>query len=137
MISLGAFGVGIGVAGLALGVAALPVLERICVRGDWFPPVKILADRFLVSTHCLSGFWLVEIGFRRALAFFGVGGVAVPGLAWALWGDLGCLFGSLCFVMCRSSDSECWWELMDGGTSSPYIFLFMSLLMESVEHQSK
>ena len=82
-IPLGAFGVGTGVAGLALGVAALPVLGGVFVRGDWFPPVKGLADKFLVFTHCLSGFSLVGIGFSVRLR---MGGVAAPWLAWALWG---------------------------------------------------
>ena len=58
VILLGAFrmGICIGVAGLALGVAALPVLGGVCVHKDWFPPVKSLADKLLVFTHCLSKF---------------------------------------------------------------------------------
>ena len=41
----------------------------VCVRGDWFLPVKSVADKFLVFTHCLSGFWLVWIGFSVRLRF--------------------------------------------------------------------
>ena len=51
----------------------------VCVRGDWSPPVKSVADKFLVFTHCLSGFWLVGIGFSAHLRF-------LVWLAWALWG---------------------------------------------------
>ena len=36
VIPLGTFGVGTGVAGLALEVAALPVLGDVCVCRDWF-----------------------------------------------------------------------------------------------------
>ena len=61
------------------------MLGGVCVCGDWFPPVKSLADKFLVFTHCLFvGLLAGEDWFQRVLAFFGVGGVAVPGLAWAL-----------------------------------------------------
>ena len=45
------------------------------MRGDWFPPVKSVADKFLVFTHCLSGFWLVGIGFSVHLRF----------LVWVVW----------------------------------------------------
>ena len=38
---------------LALGEAVLSVLGSVCVRGDWFPPVMSLADKFLVFAHCL------------------------------------------------------------------------------------
>ena len=69
VIPLGGFGVGTGAAGLALGLAALPMLGGVYVRGNWFPPVKSLADKFLVFTHCLSGFWLVGIGFSVRLRF--------------------------------------------------------------------
>ena len=100
MVPLRAFGVGTGVAGLALGVAALAVLEGVCVRRDWFPPVKSLADKFLACTHCLSGYWLVGIGFNVHLRF-SVWVVwlfrAWPGLS---WGGLGCHLGSLCLVLC-------------------------------------
>ena len=99
-IPLGVLEVGTGVAGFALGVAALPVLEGVCVRGDWFPLVKSLADKFLVFIHCLSGFWLVGIGFSVRLRF----------LVWVVWlsrgwpglpgGDLGCHLSSLCLVLC-------------------------------------
>ena len=57
-----------------------------------------------------------------------MGGVAVPWLAWALWGDLGCLLGSLCLVLCGRL-LPCWRGLMDDETSSHYIFLFMLLLI--------
>ena len=67
----------------------------VCVRGDWFPLVKSLADTFLVFTQSLSGFWLVGIGFSVRLRFS----------VWVVWlfrgwpglfgGDLGCLLCSL------------------------------------------
>ena len=41
----------------------------VCMRGDWFPPVKSVADKFLVFTHCLWSFWLVGIGFSVHLRF--------------------------------------------------------------------
>ena len=65
--------------------AALPLLGGVCVRGDWFPPVKILADKFLVSSIvCRAfGWWRLV---SACAAFHCVGGVAVPGLTWALWG---------------------------------------------------
>ena len=47
----------------------------VCVRGDWSPPVKSVADKFLVFTHYLSGFWLVGIGFSAHLRF----------LVWVVW----------------------------------------------------
>ena len=107
VILLGAFGVGTRVAGLALGGGCTACAGGVCVRGDWFPPVKSLADMFLVFTHCLSGFWLVGIGFSMRLRF----------AVWVVWlfrgwpglsgGDLGCLLGSLCLVLC--------WRLHAGG----------------------
>ena len=92
VIPLRAFGVGTGVAGLALGWLHY-LCWGVCVRGDWFPPVKSVADKFLVFTHCLSGFWLVGIGFSVRLRF-GCGwcGCSVVGLC-SLGGDLGCLLG--------------------------------------------
>ena len=61
---------GTGVAGLALGVAALSVLGGVCMRGIGFHwSILSLADKFLVFTQCC---------LQRALALFGVGGVAVP-----------------------------------------------------------
>ena len=99
VIPLGAFGLGTGVVGLALGVAALPVLGGVCVRGDWFLQVMSLTDKFLEFTHSLSGIWLVGIGFSVRLRFS----------VWVVWlfrgwpglygGDLGCLLGSLCLVL--------------------------------------
>ena len=85
VVPLGAFGVDIGVARLALGVAALPVLGGggVCVHGDWFLPVKSLADMF----HPLFvGLFASSEWFQQMLVLFSVGGVAVPWLAWALWG---------------------------------------------------
>ena len=55
------------------------------VRGDWFPPVKSLAHKSgvhpLFVRLLAGGDW-----FQCALALFGVGGMAVPWLAWTLWG---------------------------------------------------
>ena len=82
VILLGAFGMGTGVAGLAW--RWLHCLcwggggGGVCVRGDWLPPVKRLADKF-ADVHPLfvrllaGGDW-----FQCALALFSVGGVAVP-----------------------------------------------------------
>ena len=56
MIPLGEFGAGIGVARLVLRVTALPVLEAPCVCWDWFPPVKILADKFWCSPIVCQAF---------------------------------------------------------------------------------
>ena len=100
VVPLGAFGVGTGVAGLALGVAALPVLGVcVCVRGDWFPPVKCVAGKFMVFTHCLSGLWLVGIGFSLRLRFrYGWCGCSVVGL-----GSLGVTLGVFlvhCILCC-------------------------------------
>ena len=63
--------------------------------------VESLADKFLVFTHCLSGFWLVGIGFSVRLRFS----------VWVVWlfrgwpglsgGDLRRHLGSLCLVLCR------------------------------------
>ena len=69
----------IGVAGLALGVAALPVLG-VCVQGDWFPLVKILADKFLVFTRCQAFDWWRMVSACTG-SFLWRGGVAVTGLA--------------------------------------------------------
>ena len=69
------------------------------VRGDWFPPVKSVADKFLVFTHCLSGFWLMGIGFSVRLRFrCGWCGCSVVGL-----GSLGVTLGVFlahCLVLC-------------------------------------
>ena len=55
-------------------------------------------------------------------------GCSVVGL-----GFLGVTLGVILFhcVLCCAgdSDSACWQELMDDGTSTPYIFLFMLLLI--------
>ena len=71
----------------------------VCVRGDWFPPVKSVADSFWCSPIICRIFdwWgLVSV----CVCDFSVGGVAVLWLAWALWGGLGCLLGSLWLVLC-------------------------------------
>ena len=65
----------------------------VCVRGDWFPPVMSVAGKFLVFTHCFVGLLAGVDWFQCAFAW------VVLWLAWALWGDLGCLLGSLCLVL--------------------------------------
>ena len=103
MIPLGAFGMGTGVARLALGVAALSVLEVfvcVCGGGDWFPPVMSVADKFLVFTHCFVGLLAGGDWFQCAFALS----------VWVVWlfcgwpelsgGNLGCFLGSLCLVLC-------------------------------------
>ena len=82
---------GTGVAGLALGVLVCMGIgfhqSRVWQISFWCSPIVCLA----------FGWWgLVSM----CVCAFGVGGVAVPWLAWALWGDLGCLLGSLCLVLC-------------------------------------
>ena len=86
----------------------------VCVRGGWFPPVKSLADKFLVFTLCLSGFWLVGIGFKCALSLFSVSGewcgCSVVGL-----GSLGVTLGVFlvhCVLCCAGDSKLC----MLGGT---------------------
>ena len=81
MIPLEAFGVGTGVARLALEVAALPLPGGVCVRGDWFPWSRVWQIS-LVFTHC---FWLAGLVLVCA-CIFSEGGVAIPWLAWAFWG---------------------------------------------------
>ena len=66
------------------------------------------------SVHLRSSVWVVWL-------FHGWSGLS--------GGDLGCLLGSLCPVMCGDFDSTCSLELMDDETSSRYIFLFMLLLI--------
>ena len=71
----------------------------VCVRRDWFPSIKSLADKFLVFTHCLSSFWPVGIGYS-VLWHFSVWLVWLfQGLPGRSRGDLRCLLGSLCLVL--------------------------------------
>ena len=82
---LGAFGVGAGVAGLALGVAALPVPGVFVYVRISFPRSRVWQISFLFSLivrQALAG----RDWFQCAFALFGMGGVAVLWLAWALWG---------------------------------------------------
>ena len=98
--TFGGIWVGTGVAGLALGVAALPVLGEgvfVCV-GIGFRRSRVWQIS-LVFTLCVSGFWLVGIGFSVRLHF----------LVWEVWlfrgwpglsgGDLECFLGSLNLVL--------------------------------------
>ena len=62
------------------------------VRGDWFPPVKSVADN-----HCLSSFLLVGIGFSALSVWVVWLFRGWPGLS---GGGLGCLLCSLCLVLC-------------------------------------
>ena len=99
VIPLGAFGMGTGMAGLALGVAALPVMGVSVCGADWFPLVMSVTDKFLVFTHYLWGFWLIRIGFSVRLRFS----------VWVMWlfcgwlglsgSVFGCLLASLCLVL--------------------------------------
>ena len=93
-----------------------------------FPPVKSVADKFLVFAHCLSasagGDW-----FQSAFALsVWVGWLFCdwPGLS---GGDLQCLLGSLCLVLMGGFYPACWQGLMDDETSPCYIFLFVLLLI--------
>ena len=95
------------------------------MRGDWSPPVKSVADKFMVFTHCLSGFWLVGIGFSAHLHF----------LVWVVWLFCGCLglsgVSSWFTVSCVVFEALlCMLRgLVDDETSSHYIFLFVLLLV--------
>ena len=88
-----------------------------------------MADKFLVFTHCLSGFWLVGIGFSVRLRFqCGWCGCSVVGL-----GPLGVTSGVFlvhCVLCCAGGFYLARWRgLMDDETSSHYVFLFMLLLI--------
>ena len=88
----------------------------VCVHGDWFPPVKSVADMFSVFTHCLSGFWLVKICFSVRLRFrFGWCGCSVVGLD-CMRVTLG-VFSVHC-VLCFAEGfyPACWRRLMDDET---------------------
>ena len=81
---LGAIGVGTGVAGLAFGVAAVAVLGVfVCVAIDFHQPRVWQISFWCSPIVCRAlGWWgLVSV----CVCAFGVGGVAVPRLAWALW----------------------------------------------------
>ena len=110
MMPLGPFGV-------ALGGGCTACDGGVCVRGDWSPPVKNVADKFLVFTHCLSGFWLVGIGFSAHLRF-------LVWVVWVVWlfcgwpGLSGCLLGLLCLVLCLRLCSACLRGLMDDETGT-------------------
>ena len=103
----------------------------VCVRGDWFPPVKSVADKSWCSPIvCRTFSWrgLVSLGmcaFRCGwCGWCGWCGCSVVGL-----GSLGCPLGSLCFMLCGRLCSACWRGLMNDETLSHYIFLFMLLLV--------
>ena len=109
-------------------MAALPLLGEggVFARGDWFAPVKSLVDKFLVFTLCLSGFWPVGIGFSVRWRFS----------VWVVWlfrgwpGRPGGIILVHCVLCCAGdSGSARWRELMENGISSPYIFLFILLLI--------
>ena len=113
VMPLGAFGVGTGVAGLALSVAALPVLGvfvYVCV-GIGFRMSKFWQISFWCSP-IVCGLWLVEICFGVRWNFSG----------WALWlfkgwsGRSGVILGVFlvhCVLCCAGgSDSTCWWDLV-------------------------
>ena len=95
---LGAFGVGTGVAGLALGVATPPVLGVFECVGIGFRQSRVWQIIFWcspIACRADGGDW-----FQRAFAL----------LVWVVWmfrglpglhgGDLGCLLSSLCLVLC-------------------------------------
>ena len=63
VIPLGAFGIRFGGGRVGFEGGCTACVGGVCVRGDWFQPVKSLADTFLVFTHFLSGIWRVGIGF--------------------------------------------------------------------------
>ena len=87
VIPLGAFAVGTGVVWLALGVAALPVLGVFGCVEIGFRRSRVWQISFWCSPIvCRAfGWWgLVSV----CVCAFGVGGVAVLWLAWAIWGWL-------------------------------------------------
>ena len=99
VIPLGAFGVDTGLAGLTLGVAALPVLGVFVSMGICFSQSRMWQISFwchpLFVGLLASGDW-----FQCAFALS----------EWVVWlfrgwpglsgGDLGCPLGSLCLVLC-------------------------------------
>ena len=98
VIPLGAFVVGTGVAGLALGVAAMPVLGVFLCVGIGFRRSRV----WQIS------FWCSPI-VCQAFVWWGL--VSVCACVWVAWllrgwpglsgGDLRCFLGSLCLVLCR------------------------------------
>ena len=85
VMPLGAFRVGTGVAGLALGVAARPVLGVFVSVGIGFHQSRVWQVSFWCSPDvCWAFDWWGLVS--ECLCAFGVGGVAVLWLAWALWG---------------------------------------------------
>ena len=85
LIPLRAFGVGNGVTGLALGVAALPVLGVFVCVGIGFHQSRVWQISFWCSPIVCRAFGWWELVAVWVCAF-GVGGVTVPWFAWALWG---------------------------------------------------
>ena len=92
VIPLGAFGVSTGVgtrvARLALGVAAPPVLRVFVCVGIGFHQSRVWRISFWCSPIvCRAfGWWRLVSVCVCAFGVGDVGGVAVPWLAWALWG---------------------------------------------------
>ena len=127
--TFGAFVVDTGVAGLALGVAALPMLGIFVCVGIGFHRSRV----WQISSWCSSivcqvfGWWgMVSV---CACAFqCRWYDCSVVGL-----GSLGMTLGVFlvhCVLCCVGDfDSACWRELIDDDTSSRYIFLFMFLLI--------
>ena len=116
-----------GLVGFGSGCTACA--GSVCVHGDSFPPVKSVADKFMVFTHCFSGFWLMGTGFSvRLCSRCGWCGCSVVGL-----GSLGVTLGVFLVqcVFCRAEGfyPACWRGLMDDETSFHNIFLFMLLLI--------
>ena len=85
VIPLGPFGVNTGLTGLALRVAALPVLGVFVCVGIGFHRSGVWKICFWCSPIVCQAF-AGEDWFQCVLVLSGVGGVAVPRLTWALWG---------------------------------------------------
>ena len=124
MIPLWAFGVGIGVTWLALGWLHCLCWGCLCARGSVSTGQDF--DRYVSGVHLLfvglfaGGDWFQCDVFQRS----GVG-----------LGALGLILGVFLVhcVLCCAGDSDsallAGHNRYDGGTSSPYIFLFMLLLV--------
>ena len=129
MIPLGAFGVGTGVAGLALEVAALPVQGVFVCMGIGFRWSRVWQISFWCSPIVCQAFgWWGLVSVCVCAYQCGWCGCSVVGLD-SLAVTLG-VFLVHC-VLCCAGDfySACWRGLMDDETSSHYIFLFMLLLI--------
>ena len=99
VVPFGAFGVGTGVAGVALGVAVLPVLGVFVCMGIGFHQSRVWQISLWCSPIVCQAFdWWILVSV--CVCTFGVGGVAVLWFAWALlwWSWVSSWFTVSCVV---------------------------------------